>query len=31
VLFLRRLTKDNDRFAADMAQQILDLPAAAVG
>jgi HEAT repeat protein len=30
-LFLRRLTKDGDRFAADMAQQILDLPPAAVG
>lgn len=31
VLFLRRATKGNDRFAADMAQQILDLPAAAAG
>jgi hypothetical protein len=30
-LFLRRATKGEDRFAADMAQQILDLPAAAVG
>jgi hypothetical protein len=30
-LFLRRATKAEDRFAADMAQQILDLPAAAVG
>ena len=31
VLFLRRAVKGNDRFAADMAQQILDLPAAAAG
>ena len=31
VLFLRRAIKGNDRFAADMAQQILDLPAAAAG
>jgi hypothetical protein len=28
-LFLRRALKGNDAFAADMAQQILDLPAAA--
>lgn len=31
ILFLRRAVKGNDRFAADMAQQILDLPAAAAG
>lgn len=31
VLFLRRATKGEDRFAADMAQQILDLPEAAAG
>lgn len=31
VLFLRRATKGNDRFAADMAQQVLDLPEAAAG
>ena len=31
VLFLRRAVKGTDRFAADMAQQILDLPAAAAG
>lgn len=30
-LFLRRALKGNDAFAADMAQQILDLPAAATG
>jgi HEAT repeat protein len=30
-LFLRRMAKDNDKFAADMAQQVMDLPAAAVG
>ena len=30
VLFLRRALKGNDAFAADMAQQILDLPEAAV-
>jgi HEAT repeat protein len=30
-LFLRRALKGDDRFAADMAQQILDLPAAALG
>ena len=30
VLFLRRALKGNDSFAADMAQQILDLPDAAV-
>lgn len=28
-LFLRRATNGDDRFAADMAQQVLDLPAAA--
>jgi len=31
VLFLRRAIKEEDRFASDMAQQILDLPAAAAG
>ena len=31
ILFLRRAMKGKDRFAADMAQQILDLPAAATG
>lgn len=31
VLFLRRALKGNDRFAADMAQQVLDLPTAATG
>jgi hypothetical protein len=31
ILFLRRAVKGNDRFAADMAHQILDLPAAAAG
>ena len=30
-LFLRRATKSDDRFAADMAHQVLDLPAAATG
>lgn len=30
-LFLRRAMKGDDRFAADMAQQVLDLPAAATG
>ena len=30
-LFLRRALKGNDAFAADMAQQVLDLPAAATG
>jgi hypothetical protein len=30
-LFLRRAIKGNDAFAADMAQQVLDLPAAAAG
>lgn len=30
-LFLRRALKGDDAFAADMAQQILDLPAAAAG
>jgi HEAT repeat protein len=30
-LFLRRAIKNDDRFAADMAQQVLDLPAAAAG
>ncbi len=30
-LFLRRALKSDDAFAADMAQQILDLPAAASG
>jgi hypothetical protein len=30
-LFLRRAMKGDDRFAADMAQQVLDLPAAAAG
>ncbi|MFL5527118.1 MAG: HEAT repeat domain-containing protein [Gemmatimonadaceae bacterium] len=30
-LFLRRALKDDDRFAADMAQQVLDLPTAATG
>lgn len=30
-LFLRRALKGNDAFAADMSQQILDLPAAAAG
>jgi hypothetical protein len=30
-LFLRRAIKSDDRFAADMAQQVLDLPAAATG
>jgi len=29
VLFLRRALKEDDAFAADMAQQVLDLPAAA--
>jgi hypothetical protein len=29
VLFLRRALKGDDSFAADMAQQVLDLPAAA--
>jgi hypothetical protein len=31
VLFLRRALKGDDRFAADMAQQVLDLPEAATG
>jgi HEAT repeat protein len=31
VLFLRRALKGNDPFAADMSQQVLDLPAAAAG
>jgi len=30
-LLLRRALKGNDRFAADMAQQVLDLPEAAAG
>ena len=30
-LFLRRALKSDDRFAADMAQQVLDLPVAAAG
>ena len=30
-LFLRRALKGNDPFAADMSQQVLDLPAAAAG
>jgi len=30
-LLLRRALKGNDRFAADMAQQVLDLPEAATG
>lgn len=30
-LFLRRAIKGNDPFAADMSQQVLDLPAAAAG
>jgi hypothetical protein len=30
-LFLRRALKSDDRFAADMAQQVLDLPATATG
>jgi len=30
-LLLRRAVKGNDRFAADMAQQVLDLPEAAAG
>ncbi len=30
-LFLRRAIKGNDPFAADMSQQVLDLPAAATG
>ncbi len=30
-LFLRRALKGDDRFAADMAQQVLDLPLAATG
>jgi hypothetical protein len=30
-LFLRRALKGDDRFAADMAQQVLDLPMAAAG
>jgi HEAT repeat protein len=30
-LFLRRALKCDDRFAADMAQQVLDLPASAAG
>jgi hypothetical protein len=30
-LFLRRALKGNDPFAADMSQQVLDLPAAATG
>jgi len=30
-LFLRRTPKSDDRFAADMAQQVLDLPTAAAG
>jgi hypothetical protein len=28
-LFLRRALKGDDAFAADMAEQVLDLPAAA--
>lgn len=31
VLFLRRALKGDDRFAADMAQQVLDLPTGATG
>ncbi|MFL5524623.1 MAG: HEAT repeat domain-containing protein [Gemmatimonadaceae bacterium] len=31
VLYLRRALKGDDRFAADMAQQVLDLPEAAAG
>jgi hypothetical protein len=31
MLFLRRALKGNDPFAADMSQQVLDLPAAATG
>ena len=31
VLFLRRALKGDDRFAADMSQQVLDLPEAAAG
>ena len=31
VLFLRRAINSDDRFAADMAQQVLDLPATAAG
>jgi len=31
VLFLRRALKGNDPFAADMSQQVLDLPTAATG
>lgn len=31
ILFLRRAIKGDDAFAADMAQQILDLPATATG
>jgi hypothetical protein len=31
ILFLRRALKGDDAFAADMAQQILDLPATATG
>jgi HEAT repeat protein len=30
-LFLRKAIKGDDRFAADMAQQVLDLPEAAAG
>ena len=30
-LFLRKALKGDDRFAADMAQQVLDLPEAAAG
>ncbi|HET9776327.1 MAG TPA: HEAT repeat domain-containing protein [Gemmatimonadaceae bacterium] len=30
-LFLRRALRSDDRFAADMAQQVLDLPATAAG
>ncbi|HEX3534764.1 MAG TPA: hypothetical protein VHT23_11120, partial [Gemmatimonadaceae bacterium] len=30
-LFLRRALKGDDAFAADMSQQVLDLPAAATG
>jgi len=31
VLFLRRALKGDDRFAADMAEQVLELPEAAAG
>lgn len=31
ILFLRRALKGDDRFAGDMAQQVLDLPEAAAG